>query len=81
MEDKEVGFLWHDVNVKNGHWQTVGDADAVIELIRKLVEERRDFYAKGFPPTTDDLNDALDDFGIPPETFHDTLTASKTVPR
>jgi hypothetical protein len=74
MEDKEVGEVWA-VN-RQGSFI---NQPVIDRLIRKLVEERMRIYTGNNDVR---LHEALEDFGIPPETFpHDSLAASITVPR
>ena len=65
MEDKEVGRLWHDANVRHGHWHSVNADEPIIQLICKLVEERQlQYVASG-----NSLESALRDFGIDPDSY------------
>ncbi len=62
MSDAEVGDIWRRAHV----WGASG-ADPVIDLIRKLVEERARHYIKAVH--NDPLTSALRDFGIDSETW------------
>lgn len=59
MTDKEVGELW--LECRKVGWTS--DTYQIPKLIRKLVKERNN--------QNDDWGLTLQQFGIPPETWHD----------
>ena len=67
MQDKQVGELWR--------WAvaTEGDAEVVVSLIRRLVEEctlnHMNDAEKGFPRKADALAHVLHEFGILKESW------------
>lgn len=71
MTDKEVGELWQDLQrTKAADIRGELYAEALIGLIRQLVEERREKYAAESDGKWDSLHytaEVLDDFGIPEE--------------
>jgi len=77
MEDKEVGELWAEAQTKQFGWASRQD---VMELIRKLVEERAIAYQnhdREAPMYQDRIFPkyiglALRDFVINPETWKET---------
>ena len=66
MEDKEVGELWAEAQTKQFGWASRQD---VLELIRKLVEERARYYQFLWKGDTKTRYKACIDFGIDPETI------------
>jgi len=73
MKDKQVGELWAEAQTKQFGWASRQD---VMELIRKLVEERARWHSRVHAVAkwhvNDDNNQALRDFGIDPETWKET---------
>jgi len=69
MEDKEVGELWAEAQTKQFGWASRQD---VLELIRKLVEERARYYQFLWKGDTKTRYKACIDFGIDPETWEKT---------
>lgn len=76
MDDKEVGELWREIRqIKDEFW-TTPPRDMIIDLVHKLVEERK--HAWLAIPDEDHNEDeaellALRDFGIKPEEFNAKL--------
>lgn len=79
MKDSEIGELWHDANNLGGHWESVGAAEVIKELVRRLVHERAcrvamEYYRINTAPTLDEAMScvaaACRDFGIDPEEYN-----------
>lgn len=73
LTDREVGELWSSLHRQDWHiaWLSEDIRDAVLSLIRKLVEERKanhmDNAEYGYPNEQDALSGALRDFHISPD--------------